>query len=287
MAKDQADYKQSCQDGKWAGIRRLWGYPRGRVDEITSEPGLIIQGDHLASENRIRRDPGVPLPNAHFSNLQESIIAFDNIFGIHGALRGAGGDKTLGGQILNRQQDLSRVDQITRCLNRGVARLADGLVQMMKLFYTEDQVIKILGNDGAIEFITFTRNDIDDGTVIVVKSGVPVSLDPQGRYNQAIQLWQLNALDPETLFERLDFADPQATAKKLLAWKQGQLLFESQLRQQESLVGAAASARGGGGEGNGEGRGTETPADVISRARAALGGGAAPLARPGNGEAGA
>ena len=207
------------------------------------------------------------------------------------ALRGAGGDKTLGGQILNKQQDLSRIDQITRCLNRGVARLANGLVQMMKLFYSTEQVIKILGNDGAIEFVHFTRNDIDDGTVIVVKSGVPVSLDPQGKYNQAIQLWQLNALDPETLFERLDFADPQAAAKKLQAWKQGQLLFESQIKQQEIATGAAAGAAAKVAttevEAGAENRGVESPNNVIDRARKSLGGGgAAPLANPGNGEAG-
>ena len=263
--------------------------PEERVDEITSEPGLVIQGDHLASENRMRRDPGVPLPNAHFSNLQESIVAFDNIFGIHGALRGAGGDKTLGGQILNKQQDLSRIDQLTRCLNRGVARLANGLVQMMKLFYSTEQLVKILGTDGAIEFVRFTRNDIDDGTVIVVKSGVPVSLDPQGKYNQAVQLWQLNALDPETLFERLDFADPQSAAKKLQAWKQGQLLFESQIKQAEMAAGATFKAKvdGAGAEAGAENRGVESPNNVIDRARKEINaGGAADLANPGNGEAG-
>lgn len=261
--------------------------PEERVDEITSEPGLVIQGDHLASENRIRRDPGVPLPTAHFSNLQDSIVAFDNIFGIHGALRGASSEKTLGGQILNRQQDLSRIDQLTRCINRGVSRLANGFVQMMKLFYSTDQVIKILGNDGSIEFITFTRNDIDDGTVIVVKSGVPVALDPTSKYQQAIQLWQLNALDPETLYERLDFADPQLAAKKLAAWKQGQLLFESAVRKDEIAAGAAIKGVGAPASGEGEqNRGTEQPADVIARARAAVGGGAPALARPGNGEAG-
>lgn len=253
-------------------------------DAITSEPGLIIMGKNLASENRIRREPGTPLPAAHFSNLQESIVAFDNVFGTHGALRGASTDSTLGGQILNRQQDLSRVEQLTRCLNRGVARLADFLVQMMKMYYDTEHLVKIVGNDGAIEFVSFTRNDIDDGMIIDVKSGIPPSLDPVALSNQAIQLWQLNALDPETLYERLQFPNPKISSQKLLAWKQGQLLFESELRMKEQEAGIAAKAELSP-ESGGAGRGAETPNDAISRVRASLSGqGGAPLASPGNGQ---
>jgi len=174
---------------------------------------------------------------------------------------------------------------LTRCLNRGVARLADGLVQMMKMFYTEEHVIKILGKDGTITFLSFSRDDIEDGTVINVKSGTPVMLDPIGRHNQAIQLWQLNAIDPETLFERLDFADPQAAAQKLFAWKNNQLVFESQLREKEALAGAEAKAK----MDVEKNRDVENPNNVIQRAEksAASAGGGAPLKNASNGTQGA
>ena len=258
--------------------------PKELADQITSEPGLVIEGKNLASENRIRREPGVALPQSHFANLQESVIAFDNVFGTHGAVRGASGDTTLGGQILNRQQDLSRIEQLTRTLNRGVARLADGLVQMMRLYYDADHLVKILGRDGAIEFIHFTRDDIDENVVINVKSGTPPVLDPVARYNQAIQLWQLNAIDPETLFERLEFADPQESAQKLFAWKSGQLLLESQLRQKEAMVGAEMKAKVGAEEGGN----IENTNSVVARAEKSLGGGgAATITNPPKGSQGA
>lgn len=257
--------------------------PKELADQITSEPGLVIEGTNLASENRIRREPATPLPTAHFSNLQDSLSAFDNVFGTHGAVRGAGASKTLGGQIIDKQQDLSRIEEITRCVNRGVAMIANGLAQLMKLYYNEEHVVKILGRDGAVEFVRFTRNDIADNNVIEVKAGTPVSLDPIGRYNQAIQLWQLGALDPETLFERLDFADPQEAAQKLAAWKQGQLLMESQIKQQEAMAGIAAKGAAGGGSPE-ETRDVETPGDVIGRATSALsGGGRAPVTNTPNG----
>ncbi len=255
--------------------------PKELEDQITSEPGLIITGKNLVSENRIKREPGLPLPEAHFNNLIQSITAFDNVFGTHGAVRGAQASGTLGGQILNKQQDMSRIEQITRVLNRGIARVADGLTQMMRMYYDTDHLIKILGRDGAVEFIHFTQDDIDPNIVINVKSGTPPVLDPLSKYNQAIQLWQLNALDPETLFERLDFADPQEAAKKLLAWKQGQLLLESDIRKEEMAAGAAVKASATPAPGGEENRDVETPMDVISRAREAIGGmGKSPITNP-------
>lgn len=256
--------------------------PQEVVDAITNEPGLILMGKNLASENRIRREPAVQIPASHFNNLVDSIQAFDNVFGTHGALRGDSQSETLGGQILDRNQNLSRVEQLTRELNRGVSRLVQGFVQMMKMYYTDEKAFQILGKDGAVEFIKFISDDIEDGVVIQTKSGTPPVLDPVGRYNQAIQLWQLNALDPETLFERLEFADPQLTAQKLAAWKAGQLVFESQLRQQEAQQGAEAEASMAEAE-NPDGRDVENSDDVINRAKEAMrGGGEAPLSNVSN-----
>lgn len=253
--------------------------PKEIEDSITSEPGLVIIGKNIVSENRIKREPGTPLPEAHFANLQESLVAFDNVFGTHGAVRGASSSSTLGGQVLNKQQDLSRIEQLTRVVNRGVARLVDGVVQMMKMYYDEEHVVKIIGKDGAIEFLKYTNDVIDDNVVIDVKSGTPPTLDPVGRYNQAIQLWQLNALDPETLFERLDFGDPQMAAQKLLAWRQGQLLLESQIRQQEAIATARATAPTEVPTSDvTKPRNVETPNNVMTRVIEGLsGGGRAPL----------
>lgn len=230
-------------------------------DAITNEPGLILHGPNLASENRIRREPATPIPGTHFSNLADSIASFDNVFGTHGALRGAANNETLGGQIMDRQQNMSRIEQLTRELNRGMSRLAKGLTQVMKLYYTEEQVIRMMGSDGAVEFLRFLNTDIEPGVVIHTKSGTPPMLDPVARHNQAIQLWQLQAIDPETLFERLEFDDPQMTAQKLAAWRAGQLLLESQVKTAAERQTANATAAN-----TQQTRNVETPNNVIDRA---------------------
>ena len=260
------------------------------ADNITDEVGLIIRGEGVASQNKIKREPGTPLPTAHFSNLQHSETIFDNIMGVHGATRGAGGGNTLGQDIISRQQDFTRVDLITRVLNRGVARLAMGLVQLMKMFYTETQVVKIIGEEGAVEFVRLNKDDINDYIEIIVKSGDNLPMDKVSLRTEAVQLWQLGALDPVTLFERLDFPNPAKAAERLQAWKQGQLTAETQAKIAEIAAGAKFSAEfatpkapGGATEPAapaGSGRSIETPMNVMQRATAGVGGTANLTATP-------
>lgn len=255
------------------------------ADNITNEPGLVVRGKGLASEKKIRREPGAQLPNAHFANLQHSESVFDNIMGIHGATRGSAQAKTLGQDIMSRQQDYTRIDMITRVLNRGVARLANGLVQLMKMFYTETHVIKMIGEEEATEFIRLNREDIDNQIEIIVKSGNNLPMDEISLRTEAVQLWQLGAISPQSLFERLKFAQPELEAEKLLLWMQGKLDMETMARIQEltadaqaqAQFGAQPAAPGGGGEAQtpqsaGEGRGSEGILDVLQRAKASLGG---------------
>lgn len=245
------------------------------AESITNETGLVIQGADLVSGNKVKREQALPLPSAHFSNLIDSKTAFDNLFGLHSATRGTAASKTLGQDILNRQQDLTRIDLITRVLNRGVQRLAEGLVQLMKMFYTESHVFRYLGNEGAVEFVALNSGEIEEGTEIIVKSGRSPEYDRQQLGNMAIQLFQLGAIAPADLYRILDLPNPEQLEQNLLRYKTGQLSMETEAELQKIQMGgvmkAATPAAGG------EGRGVETSQNVISRARQGLGG-SAPLA---------
>lgn len=243
-------------------------------EQITSEPGAIIYGKNVASLQKVRREPGVPLPASHFTHLSQTEAVFDNIMGVHGATRGAATSPTLGQELISRQQDFTRIDLITRVLNRGVAKVANGLVQLMRLFYDAPHVVKILGEDGAIEFVRMTRDDIEDFVEVDVKSGEILPMDRVALRTEAVQLWQLGALDPVTLFERLEFPDPEKAAERLLAWKTGQLTQETMAKIQE-IRASAAVGRGagrGGSEPSPAAREVETPLSVLQRAQAGLGG---------------
>ena len=242
------------------------------ADNITNEPGLVIRGKGLASENKIRFEAGTPIPNAHFSNLQHSENVFDNLMGVHSATRGQAQAKTLGQDIISRQQDFSRVDIITRVLNRGVARLANGLTQLMKMYYTEQHLVKTIGEEGAAEFVRLNRDNIDDQIEIIVKSGINLPMDEVSLRTEAVQLWQLGAISPVTLFRRLKFPNPDKEAQALLAWKQGQLNMETAANIQTAQGQASANAAVETPETAGQGTKTEGVLDVLARARQQLGG---------------
>lgn len=235
------------------------------LEQITNEPGLQIVGDGVASENRIRFEPGTPLPASHFANLEDSLKAFDDIFGTQPAIRGGSQSQTLGGQQLNRQQNLTRIDLITRSVNRGVSELANGIVQLMRLFYTDKKVVRLLGTDGAVEFINFSRADIESNTIINVTSGPTPPESPVQRAQKAIQMWQLGATDPISFYQDMGVPNPEERAKKLQAWKTGQLLEQTEANIATARAGAAA--RGGAAESS---KGVETPANAQQRSEQAV-----------------
>lgn len=256
------------------------------ANNITNEVGLIIHGEGVASQGKVKREQGLPLPNAHFSNLTHSESMFDNIMGVHGATRGASSNKTLGQDIISRQQDYTRIDLITRVINRGVARLANGLVQLMRMYYDGTKVIKILGEEGAVEFVNLNRDDIEDHIEIEVKSGQSLPMDKISQRTEAVQLWQLGAVDPVTLYERLEFPNPEKYANRLLSWKTGQLTDETnakiKLAAVQSSLGMNAAKKESELKTSEEERKVETPQNVIQRATSNVGGTAPSLPKTPN-----
>lgn len=240
------------------------------ADNITNEPGLTLRGKNIASENKIRFESGTPIPQAHFANLQHSEAVFDNIMGIHSSTRGAAQAATLGQDIISRQQDYTRIDTITRVLNRGISKLANGLTQLMKMFYTEVHTIKLLGEESAVEFVKLNQEDIENHVEIIVKSGMNLPMDEVSLRTEAVQLWQLGALSLTTLFKRLKFENPEKEAQAVLMWKQGQLDMETQaVIQQGQAKQQREQEQQSGKE---EGRQTEGMLDVLQRAKQSLGG---------------
>lgn len=253
------------------------------ADNITNEVGLVIMGEGLVSENKIKRIEALALPNAHFANLQDSKIAFDNIFGLHSATRGTAESKTLGQDIINRQQDLTRIDLITRVLNRGVQKLAEGLVQLMKMFYTEPHVFKYMNAEDAIEFVNLNSGEIEEGTQIIVKSGRNPEYDRMQLGTMGIQLYQLGAISPADLYRLLELPNPEQLEQNLLRYKMGQLSMETQAELTKIQAGGQVKAQTEqvkAGLNPEEGRGVESPPNVIQRATQNLGGTAPVISSP-------
>lgn len=200
--------------------------------QITNEPGLILVGTDAANPTKIRRDSPPPIPNYILNSKVAAEAAFDNIFGTHSTTRGERREpETLGGRLLLKQADLGRIDLLVREVERAVADLGNWFLQLMKLYYEKERTFKIYGEQG-IKFVQFFRGLIGEGIQVIVKSGSTLPTDDATRYNQAVQLYQLGALDPVSLYERLKWPNPEETFLRLQQWQAGQLAQQIQAKQQ-------------------------------------------------------
>ena len=209
-------------------------------NQITNEPGLILLGTDAANPARVRRDAPPPIPNYIINLLNSAQSAFDNIFGTHSTTRGERREpETLGGRLLLKQADLGRIDLLVREVERGVAELGNWGVQMMRMYYDKERTFKIYGQDG-LKFITVSKHleGIGAGIQMIVKSGSTLPTDEVSRRNEALQLYQLGALDPISLYERLKWPNPEETFARLQAYQTGQL-------QQKMMMDQAAQAAQG------------------------------------------
>lgn len=194
------------------------------ADSIRNEPGLVIHGSGVANPNLVRRDSPPPMPNYIFELWLSLNRSLDNLFGTHSTTRGEReGRETFRGRVLLKQADIGRLDYIVREIDRAVRETGEYIVQLIKLFYTDQRKIKVLGLEGIEEF-EFSQEDVEDGLEIMVRSGSTLPKDEVSESDQALQLWQQGALDPITLYEKLRFPNPQQTAERLMKWKMGTLI---------------------------------------------------------------
>src|SRR3990167_7641384 len=167
------------------------------ADQIRNEAGIIIYGRGVANPSLLRRDSPPSLPNYPFELWSGLNSALDNLFGVHSTTRGEReGKETARGRILLKQADLGRLDYIVREIDRAVQEMGDGFVQLIKLFYTDKRKIKFFGTGSEMEVLDISQEDVEDGVEIMVRSGSTLPQDETTMADQAIQLWQLGAIDP-------------------------------------------------------------------------------------------
>jgi len=187
---------------------------------------LIVFGAGVANQNKIRRDAPPPLPNyiPDLKIMKER--AFDNIFGTHSTTRGERGEpETLGGRMLLKQSDYGRIDLLVREYERCVAELGNWWTQLLKINLKGRKTYRAYGESGT-EFVNIEAGMINKGTKIIIKSGTTLPKDDVSKSQEAIQLAGMGLLDPQSLYERLKFANPEETAKRLQLWRMNQLQMD-------------------------------------------------------------
>lgn len=176
------------------------------------------------------------LPSDVFNDLKDQRNELRNIFGTSGSTpEGVKSQETVRGKVMINQMDASRIGGgITEYLEQVADSIYNMVVQYMFVFYDDEHFITAAGSVGGMELITL-KNSLFPGLKtldVTVKEGSLVPKDPLTQRNEAIDLWSANAIDPRSLYRKLDYPDPDEAANQLILW---QMLQKGQIMPQQYL----------------------------------------------------
>lgn len=169
----------------------------------------------------VMRLPAPNLAPVVKENMDDARQEIDNIFGISGSTApGIAKEETVRGKIEANQMDSSRVGGgITEYIEQAVDTLYNWWVQIAYVYYDAPHYASALGTQGAQQLMQLKNTDLRGKIVITVKEGSLIPKDPLTKRNEAIDLWSANAIDPISLYQKLDYPDPFSAAENLLKWQ--------------------------------------------------------------------
>lgn len=198
---------------------------------------------------------GKPLPSFVYESLLDYRNELRNIFGTRGSTpQGTQNEQTVRGKLITKGQDADRVGGgVSIYLEQFADSIFNWFVQLMYVYYDEPHVATVLGRERAKEYIELSNQDLTVKLLVGVKDGSMIPHDPMQKRNEAVELWGAGALDPITLFDRLEFPNPRESAKLLFQWKadpialfpdlQAQQQQQAQAQQQQAAMQQQAQAQ--------------------------------------------
>lgn len=185
------------------------------IDMNNPNQDILVAGDLNAVWKFI---PGT-MPTAAL--FQDQNINRERIFskmGAHSATRGEreAGEPATGTQIL-READFGKSDdEVEETINYAAMEMSNAAMQMIKLRYTEEHLVKLLGKSGSVTFSKIKRDFIEDGMEVEVSAS---GTDKLMRKREAYDKARLEMIDPLTFFQDTDSPDPEGRTEKLITFK--------------------------------------------------------------------
>ena len=190
------------------------------ASELIGDPNekvLVNAADVRGAVNRM----GAPaLPSYVMEDKYDARNEVDNVFATHGVTRGEeSNNKTLGQDQIQVTQDINRQNRIVKAIEDAADRYYKYLLQMMKVFYTDDHWFMINGHNGQFDNVVLRGDIIKDGNDVRVKSGSSLPLDKESEKNLYMTLADKGLIDPLTLMEELGVQDPKDKLERLVMWQ--------------------------------------------------------------------
>ncbi len=215
--------KKRAFNDNLAGCNDKWVMDENAVSEeeagkITNEPNQTIRADFNENPKPAYLEKGSPVPQSFHQDINHDEQYIDDIFGHHEISRGAGKADTLGQDQMNAESDRTPVRYQIRATERAIVECVQGSIQLMKMFYTEAHTAKKFSQDNSMKSLELINDDVEEGQEPMIKPASSMPVSKEGQKRQALEMFTAGALDPYTLFTRIDMGNPKELADRLNNW---------------------------------------------------------------------
>lgn len=186
---------------------------RGNVILVPNQEGEPIG-------NAVMHIPAPSLPPFIYQHLVDVRNEIKNIFGVRGSTAaGILNERTVQGKIEIKGSDSDRSTGLTDYIEQFADGIFNYMTQMFAVYYSDEHVA-IYTEGRKKEEVSLSKAAMTKKLLVSVKEGSLIPKDPLTKRNEAIDLYNAGVMDPITLFERLDFPDPEESARKVVMYKQ-------------------------------------------------------------------
>lgn len=175
------------------------------------------------------------LPDYVVTTLYDSRNEIDTMMGTPSVFRGEqpqNQSKTLGQDLLVKQQAGALQDDLVLVISEAYAEYYKYLVQMMKVYCTDDYWIMTRGTSGQYTSILLNSDEIDTNVKIGVQTDSTLPIDKEGRKSVALELSNRGMIDPLTLFRDLGLPDAEERAERLQKYMTEPMVYNKSIEQQ-------------------------------------------------------
>lgn len=216
----------TMSSGQWI-VDTTAGIEKG---QITSRPGQVI---YKSPAGKVEKVQGLNLPSALYEQLGQIQQSMEYNSGIHPISFGISPGSVTAGTSLSilTENAQTRIRGKLRNFEDSLTEVGEWFVSLIRQFYTEPRVIKLSGDEG-FQFEYFDGSSLrqeqedEEGkktTLLVdfdvnVIPGSSLRVNRSARYQQAMEMYNAGALDPETLIEKSEIGDTKQIVERLIKY---------------------------------------------------------------------
>lgn len=212
---DNADYV----NGRWMADKNVFNQEDAR--------NLINKGAKTVAMGDFKKATGDPLrnvaPQALPPYLENTVYDYrneiDGMMGTPSQFKGSQPTQndTLGRDLMIKQQAGALQDDLVRSISMSMEIYYTILLQMMRVYYTDDYWFQTKGGDGKYEFILINGEKMDSNVKVGVQVDSTLPLDKASIRATSMQLWQAGqAIDYKSLMEDLGLPNPDVRAERYI-----------------------------------------------------------------------